>query len=455
MDTSAFRKRARELQTTCEKLLSLAGEEGRSLTADEQTSYDASFTELEGAIAQIKRADSLADMGADLAQPASASIGPVAATAPEAAPVEVRVGHDRHVARGFSDIGEQLQAIAQAANPEFGHENIDKRLLYLQERGGNPDGEVRVSGASELVASTGGYLVQKDFNDSIAERVYQTGQIASRVTRQEIGPQANGLKFNVIDETSRANGSRWGGVRAYWTAEGAALTSSEPTFAQITMSLNKLTALFYATEELLSDQTSLAGIVERVVPEEIGFQVESAILGGSGSGQPLGISNSASLVSQAKVTSQTADTINSTNVAAMWGRMWPASRANAVWLINQDAESQLTALADAAGNSIYLPPLGLSDTPFSRLFNRPVIVSEHCQTLGDAGDIQLVDLSQYMMIDKGGVRGDSSMHVRFLYDERAFRWQYRCDGQPMWNSALTPANGTATTSPFINLAARA
>ena len=296
--------------------------------------------------------------------------------------------------------------------------------------------------------------MQKDFNDQILERVYSIGEVASRVTRQAIGPNANGLKFNIIDESSRAAGSRWGGVRAYWVAEAGALTASEPTFAQGELTLKKGAALCYSTEELLRDQTAVAGLVERVVPQEIMFKVEEAILGGSGSGQPLGISNSAAIVSQAKKSGQTATTIVTDNVTNMWSRLWGPSRANAVWLVNQDAEPQLSTMADANGNSLYIPPGGLSDTPYSRLFNRPVIMSEYCATLGTVGDIQLLDLSQYFVIDKGGVRGDSSMHVRFLYDERAFRWMFRVDGQPSWNSALTPLNGSNTLSPFVNLATR-
>ena len=40
-------------------------------------------------------------------------------------------------------------------------------------------------------------------------------------------------------------------------------------------------------------------------------------------------------------------------------------------------------------------------------------------------------------------------------DETAFRFILRVDGQPLWNSAVTPANGTNTISPFISLATRA
>lgn len=452
-----MRNRAKELKQSCQTAISNAEDEGRTMTEEEQQKYDSDFSELENVLSQIKRADRLAEIAGDLSEPATTPVGPEAAVAPDQtreSHAEVRMGKDRQNERGFDSIGEQLQAIAHASHPESRFESVDKRLHFLQERGGNPENEKRDgSGASEAVASSGGYLVQKDFNDQILEKVYQTGEIASRVTRQAIGPTANGLTYNMVDETSRADGSRFGGLRAYWTAEAAALTASQPTFAQQTLTLNKLACLFYATEELLMDQTSLAGLVERAVPQEIAFKVENAIFRGTGSGQPLGILNANATVSQAKESGQTATTINATNVEKMWSRMWAPSRRTMVWLINQDCEPQLTQFT-SGDHPIYLPPLGLSDTPFSRLYNRPVIATEYNSTLGTVGDVVAVDLSQYMLIDKGAVRGDSSMHVRFLYDERAFRWMYRVDGQPMWNSALTPFQGSSTQSPFVTLATR-
>jgi HK97 family phage major capsid protein len=449
-----MRSRAKELKGSCQTAISQAENEGRTMTDEEQKKYDSDFSELEGVLSQIKRADRLAEIAGDLSEPATTPVGPEASVAPDQTRdhAEVRMGKDRMNERGFDSIGEQLQAIAHASHPESRYESVDKRLHFLQERGGNPENEKRASGASEAVASDGGFLVQKDFNDRILEKVYSSNDIASRVTRQAIGPTANGLTYNMLDETSRAT-TRFGGLRAYWTAEAAALTASQPTFAQQTLTLNKLACLFYATEELLMDQVSLAGLVERAVPQEIAFKVEDAIMRGTGSGQPLGILNAPATVSVAKESGQTATTINATNVEKMWSRMYASSRGTMVWLINQDCEPQLTAMT-SGDHPIYMPPLGLSDTPFSRLYNRPVIATEYNSTLGTVGDIMAVDLSQYMLIDKGAVMGDSSMHVRFLYDERAFRWMYRCDGQSMWNSALTPAQGTSTQSPFITLATR-
>ena len=74
--------------------------------------------------------------------------------------------------------------------------------------------------------------------------------------------------------------------------------------------------------------------------------------------------------------------------------------------------------------------------------------------MGAKGDIILDDLSQYLLVDKGGINAASSIHVRFLYDENVFRFTYRVDGQPIWNAPITPYKGAGTLSPFVTLAAR-
>ena len=64
----------------------------------------------------------------------------------------------------------------------------------------------------------------------------------------------------------------------------------------------------------------------------------------------------------------------------------------------------------------------------------------------------LVDLSQYVLADKGTPTQASSMHVKFVEDEMTFRITYRVDGAPLWNAALTPAQGSNTQSPYVVLA---
>ncbi len=58
-----------------------------------------------------------------------------------------------------------------------------------------------------------------------------------------------------------------------------------------------------------------------------------------------------------------------------------------------------------------------------------------------------MDLGEYLLIYKP-VRSASSIHVKFVNEETAFRFTYRVDGQSFWNSGITPFKGSNTLSPF-------
>lgn len=349
---------------------------------------------------------------------------------------------------GFRTLGEQLKAIAQASTPGG---FVDRRLADYDET-------KAATGLNEGTPSQGGFLVQTDLAAGIFERMYEDGALLSRVLRVPVSGGANGTKMNAISETSRADGSRWGGVRAYWAAEAGTVTSTKPAFRQIELDLKKLMAIVYATDELIADAAQIQAIVNRIVPQEIRFKAEDAIINGTGAGQPLGLLNCDAKVSVAKETGQAAATVVYQNVLKMWNRMWAPSRSNAVWLIDQSVEPQLAQMSLPVGTGgvpVYMPAGGASAAPYGSLFGRPVIPVEYLQVAGTTGDIWFVDLSQYMMIEKGGIQADSSMHVQFLYGEQVFRFTYRVDGQPLWISALTPKSGGSTLSPFIKLDTRA
>jgi len=345
----------------------------------------------------------------------------------------------------FRTFGEQMQAIVNAGR----NGSVDPRLNTRA-----------ASGMAENSPSDGGFLVQHDFSTEIFTRTYELGQVLSRCRRVPIGPNANGLKTLAIDETSRATGSRWGGVQVYRVNESDAGTSKKPKFRRMELNLKKLIGVAYATDELLQDSTALEAILMQAFPEEFSFAIEREIFEGQGAGEMLGFMNSAALVSVAKETSQVAATIVAENVMKMWSRCWSRSRANAVWFINQDCEPSLYQMnvkiknvagtENVGGMPVYMGPGGLSGNPYGTLYGRPVIPVEYCATVGTKGDIILADMSQYLVIDKGGLQSAQSMHVRFLNDEQTFRWTIRNDGQPIWNSPLTPFKGTNTLSPFVS-----
>jgi len=156
------------------------------------------------------------------------------------------------------------------------------------------------------------------------------------------------------------------------------------------------------------------------------------------------------------VTGQGGATFIYENALAMWSRLLPRSKKNAVWLINQDLEPQLYSMSltvGDGGSSVFLPSGGASDTPYATLFGRPLIPCEHCSTVGTVGDIILADLSNgYILAEKaGGPKMAQSISVRFEYDEMAYRMTYRCDGQPLLSTPITPAQGSNTQSHFVAL----
>ena len=402
-------------------VLNKAEAEDRFLTEDEQKEIDGYESEIRSWDESITRAERMLAI-----EPEERGV----TEKPEVKPTPQKLEEKR-----FATLGEQLLAAYRAAMPG-GH--TDERLSTRA-----------ASGLNESTPSDGGFLVQQDFVTELLKRTYETGILASKVKKIPISTNANGLKINAVDEDSRANGSRWGGVQTYWEAEADEHTGSKPKFRQMELSLKKLTGLCYATDELLQDAAALEAVIRQAFAEEFGFKMDDAILSGSGEGEPLGILNSGALVKVEKEKDQK-DTITVENLIKMWNRLWSKSRANAVWYINQEIEPYLYTLK-LGDKPVYIPAGGISEKPYGTIFGRPVVPLEQCSAAGEVGDIILADVGQYLLIDKGGIKAASSIHVRFLYDENVFRFIYRVDGKPIWNKPLAPYKGKATVSPFVAL----
>lgn len=336
----------------------------------------------------------------------------------------------------FFHLGEQLQAVAAAAR---GFEPLDWRLEFQQRA---------ALGANEKVGADGSYLVQADFSNQLLEAVAYESELASRCTEIPLSAKANSVKLPRIDETSRADGSRWGGVRAYWADEAQSVTASTSKFGRLEMTANKVIAIIYVTDELLSDSAALGAWMMRVGPGELAFKLDAAVADGTGAGQPLGILRAPSLITVAKESGQGAATVQTENLNNMLSRLPASSVKRAVWYISQSCIPQLAGLTTAAGAARVV------DWPSRTILGTPFVPIEQAAKVGTVGDIILADMSKYLLLTKGGVQVTSSIHVQFLTDQQAFRFVYRVDGQPEWPRAMTPFNGGPTESPFVVLETR-
>ncbi len=420
-----------------------AGEDG-ALAEEDQAAFELNTAELEKLTTGIARETNLQDI--------ERALIPTGAGGDGAAETDGDPGQQQANEVKWS-FGEQLQAVQLAASQH--PSQWDKRLV-----------PAAATGLSDAVGSEGGFLIGTDTSQDLIKHAFENTQVFGGagypgVTRIPISANSNAVKINAVNETSRATGSRWGGIQVYWIESGGEKTGSKPKFRQIELSLKKLIGLCYSTDELLQDAVALEAVIREAFISEFAFMIQDAVFAGTGAGQPLGILPSPCLVTIAKETDQAADTIVKENIDKMWTQMWARGIPRSVWFINQDCYPQLFSMTldvGTGGVPVYLPPGGLSTSPYGTLMGRPVIPVEQCQTVGTKGDILFCDLGEYLFADKGGIAQASSIHLRFDYDETVFRFVYRADGQPAWNAALTPYKSAGAAAnkigPFIALATR-
>lgn len=445
-----------DLQDEANNVRATADGESRDFTEEEAEKLDTIFAEMKRIKAQIDYRKRIDDSNAAL----KASMGRRAQ--PESTDEEEE--RPTPAARRTSTRYEGGMAVG-ATRTSFGFRNFGEFAMAVRQGArGNPDPRLIANApstySSEGIGADGGFAVPPDFRSTIMEKVMAEESMLSRTDLMQTASNAITLPS---DETTPWQTS--GGLQVYWEGEGDQISQSKVALNSVTTRLNKLTALVPVTEELLEDAPTLDSYLQRKVPEKMDFAINFAIVQGTGVGKPLGILNAPCLVSVAKETSQPADTIKAENIIKMWSRLYAGCRPNAVWLINQDIEDQLPRMfipatnvagtENVGGMPVYIPPGGLSASPYGTLYGRPIIPTEACNTLGDQGDIILADMSKYLAaIKTTGIRQDVSIHLWFDYDTTAYRFIFRVGGQPWWKAPVTSRTST-TRSCFVTLDERA
>ena len=320
--------------------------------------------------------------------------------------------------------------------------------------------DVRLRSQNTNTGTEGGFAVPAPVVTMLFESQKTGGEILSRVTTRPI-TVGNTIKESLVKEEARTNGSRNGGLRAYWVAQEGTITESQAKLRELELNVKKVAAAVPVTEEQMEDGPQLISYLQEQVPDEMRFVKELAIWGGSGSGQPLGFTASGALISQAIEATQTIANTSEfiwKNAAKMMTRMNPSQFLRSVFFINPALWADVvTATAGTAANgatTLFTPPGRLEGAPFGAIYGRPIVPVEYASAVGTVGDFVLADLSDYLFAQKGGMKFAQSMHVEFLKDKQTLRFIERVDGQPRTRVPMTPLNGSVTVSPYVALAAR-
>lgn len=333
---------------------------------------------------------------------------------------------------GFDGMGDFMAALYRKSRGE----GLDPRLEPLR---------VTASAIGESGApSSGGFAVPEQFlyrafNENLEDTVLL--QLCDKVTMTSDKLGIPGFADD-NHNTSAPFGITWTTI----PESGSFGDYQALPFKKINLIAHKSGAIFSASNEWLADaDPAMRARLETIFQTSLRWYAEKLLWTGTGAGQPLGALNGPGALSITKETGQTADTIMTENILKQWARLRPGSHSRAIWAANPTTFPQLGTLSVGVGTGgvsvSLLQPSGIAGGPATSILGRPLYLSEHLPALGNAGDICLLDPLLYVLGDRKQVVVDASPHVRFQYDETAFRAQVRFDGQPALSSVVTPENG--------------
>lgn len=232
--------------------------------------------------------------------------------------------------------------------------------------------------------SEGGYLVAEEFDATL------------RQTMDE---------FNVIRQLStviQTSGDRKIPVEsslgtASYVAEEAAIPESDPAFGQVILDAYKLGTLVKLSEELLNDDiTGIETNLAQMIARRFANREETAFCVGTGSGQPDGLVNQATLGKK----TATLNTIIADELIDVFHALKSPYRARATWVFNDATTSYIRKLKDGNGQYLWQPGLQLGQADL--LLGRPVRTSQGMPTIaGDAVVGLFGDFSYNVVADRG------------------------------------------------------
>jgi HK97 family phage major capsid protein len=445
-----LRNQRAALITKANELQAKADAESRDLTEAEATEHDQALDQAEALTADIKRRERAEAATTSLGEPTGrrsnpASGSPASATTRGADPSVKVLGEarDQDPNRGYRSHAEFLEDVRAYGTTG----RMSDRLQGL--------GVSAAAGSDEQQEGDqayGGFLLPEGFSPTLLQVRPEDAGLTLGTTKIPMATPIVRIPARVDKDHST---SVSGGLTVARRLETKAGSASRMQFEQVTLHAYSLFGAAYASEELLADSPiSFSALIASGFQDEFNSRLIYEYLNGSGVGEFLGVNNSPCLITIAKEGSQAADTIVYENLIKARAQCY--GYQNAVWLANPDCIPTLSAVKNPAGGTdtgIFHPSTG-QDIP-DMLLGRPITFSDHCETVGDAGDIMLGNWTQYLEGTLENLNQAASIHVRFLEHERTFKFWLRNAGAPWWRSALTPVNSAKQRSPFVRIAARA
>lgn len=309
---------------------------------------------------------------------------------------------------------------------------------------------------AESSGITGGYTVPPEYSNRLFEIAAEDTVLVGKT--DEYAMTGRELVFPILDQTTAptaGNTSYFGGVVAYWTAEAATRSETEPKFKERRLVANELSGYALASRNVVMDNAvALEQRLTKLFGGAIGWYRDFAYLQGDGVGKPKGILNEGCTLS---VTRATANQVNYADAVSMYGKLLPQSVKNAFWVMQQSVLQSFLQMKDASSRLVIQPyfpgaqggPAAVR--PVMTLLGLPILTTEKVPTLGTKGDVMLIDPTFYFTATRQDVEIAASEHYKFLNNQITYRFLFRGDGRGWLDLPFTLQDTTTQISPFVVL----
>ena len=421
MNLLEMRQRRAEKVQQMRDLVEKVKNEGRAnLTDEEQRTYDTLLKEVDELGRSIEREEQLQGLERDLEIRSGRAI--------YSEPGADNPGEDQR--GGFRSFGDFVYTLA--ANPG------DERLTNIRSR-------QQAQRRDMTVNSSGvGILIPKEFSNQILSIEQPEAIFRSRATVIPSGdvPDA-ALTVPALNQGSGKG--LYAGVEVYWTGvEKPVPPSGDISILGIDLVPQEMAAYITVSDRLIRNAPAFGQLLMTLLRKAMIAKEDEAFFMGDGVKKPLGLMKSKASICIAR---KAAKQITYEDIAAMYAKA--KLGGSLIWVANQTILPQLMMLTDPSGRLIWQP--GATETAPGRLLGIPIVWNDRSPSLGEEGDLTLLDASYYLIKDGFGIYLSLSEHVKFLDNMTVIKAVYNVDGQPWLREPITMANKKDQISPFVIL----
>ena len=393
MKNIELRGKRAQLIKDADAIVAAAQAEGRSMTSEEKTKFEAIEADARG----LKQEIDIIERNAEMKKEIAANEGEARSAAPKATASSAFSKYLRH---GMGSLNAQERSL------------MEKRGTSTQ-----------IVGTDSL----GGFLVPQEFSNELDVATLFTGEV-ERLAKKLNTASGGLLDYPTVDDTA---------TDAILTSEAGAVTTADMTFANKQLSAYNYSSLVKVSAQLLQDSAfDLNSFLVEAMGERISRATNAAFTTGDASSKPQGIVVGSSLGNTAAgATAITADDVLDLiySIDASY-----RNKPSFGLMAHDNIISAIRALGVGSSNDYPIWQPGMAVGQPDRIFGVPVYVNNDMQSsIATATKTMIAaDFSKYVVRNAGGVQF-LRLNERFMNElEVGFIAYKRADGAVLNSAAV-------------------